>query len=338
MKILLIIIVIIAIAILMLQIYLAAKYPQVERDLRFIGWVVSKICTYNTSEELRTFAKKIDNPDKKLPYHKEIEVSEHVIKNRDGGDLPVIIYRPKNVRPKAAGLFWIHGGGYAMNSAKDELGAIKEMLLETNSIAVSPEYRKSIEVPYPAALNDCYDALLWMQEHAEELGINKHQIIVAGASAGGGLAAAVTLYARDDRRVQVAFHLPVYPMIDDRMETKSMIGNREFVWDEIKNRAGWQLYLGELYKTDDVPAYAAAARETDLSGMPPAYTIVGNLDPFLDETLQYIARLKAAGVEARCDVFDGAYHGFDMIPSKVGRRAKRARIDAYKYAVEHYFT
>lgn len=323
--------------VLAVNLMLAVRYPQINSQLRFFGWILDKFCNYQTAAELRSFAKKQTGILQQLPSDKEIEVHEVIIKNRDGNPLSVIVYRAKQYKQNAVGLLWTHGGGYAMNSARGELSVLKGLLLATNTVAFAPEYRRSIEAEYPAALYDSYDTLLWLKEHAEEFGVNTDQLFVGGCSAGGGLAAAVSLYARDDRRVNVAFQMPIYPMLDDRLNTSSMIGNQSFVWDEAKSKAGWQLYLGDLYGTGKTPKYAAAARETDYRGLPPAYSFVGDLDPFLEETKQYIQNLREAGVEAVCDVYKGAFHGFDIIPSRISKKARKICVRAYRYAAEHYF-
>lgn len=149
----------------------------------------------------------------------------------------------------------------------------------------------SIDAPYPAALYDCYDALLWMKQKSTELKIRSNQIAVGGESAGGGLAAALTLYARDKKEVNIAFQIPLYPMIDDRNKTASALDNNAPIWNSRTNGWAWKLYLGDYYGKD-VPSYAAAARATDYSGLPPTITFVGELEPFRDEVITYVNHFK----------------------------------------------
>ena len=151
-----------------------------------------------------------------------------------------------------------------------------------------------------------------MKDHAHALGIRSDQLIVGGVSAGGGLTAAISLRARDTGDVKIALQVPLYPMIDDRQETESARENNAPVWNSETNRWAWRLYLGEL-SGGDVPAWAAPARATDLRGLPPTVTFVGDLEPFRDETVRYAERLKEAGVPVRFRVFERCFHAFDIV-------------------------
>ena len=214
---------------------------------------------------------------------------------------------------KGPGILWIHGGGYVLGMASMVHKSMGKMLARHyGGVVVSPEYRLAKEAPYPAALKDCYAALRYMYVHAEDLGIDRNRIIVGGESAGGGLAAAVCLYARDRGEVPVSFQIPLYPMLDCR-DTNSSRDNHAYVWNTRRNHWGWRWYLRDLYGTDHVPPYASPAMAKDYSGLPPCYTYVEDGEPFLDETLTYVRRLKEAGVEASVDVFHGKIHGFDKL-------------------------
>ena len=179
-------------------------------------------------------------------------------------------------------------------------------------VVVSPAYRLSREAPYPAALDDCYDALLWMRDEAGSLGVRPDRFAVGGCSAGGGLTAAVSLLARDRGDVRLAFQLPIYPMLDDRGTTPSAVGNDAPVWDSRTNDSAWRLYLGDLYGSDDVPYTAAPSRAEDLSGLPPTLVSVGAIDGFFDEDVDYAQRLTDAGVPVDIRVYAGACHAFQM--------------------------
>ncbi len=210
-------------------------------------------------------------------------------------------------------ILWIHGGGYMLGMKSMVYGSCGKMLVERyGGIVVSPSYRLAPRHRYPAALEDCFAALSWMWEHAEELGGDREKIVVGGESAGGGLAAAVCLKARDEGEIPIAMQLPLYPMLDCR-DTASSADNHGRVWNTARNHRGWAAYLGDLYGTDDVPAYASAARETDYSGLPPCYTFVGDGEPFYAETLAYAEALQRAGVEAHLDVYHQDIHAFDML-------------------------
>jgi acetyl esterase/lipase len=268
-----------------------------------------------------------------------IRVRDEWIERPDGSRLRVVVAGPLDPQPEAPGLLWIHGGGYVLGSPDQDLAVLAQLIGQTDAVIVAPAYRLTTQAPYPAALDDCYAALLWLRDHAGSLGVRPDQLAVAGNSAGGGLTAAVTLRARDLGEVAVAFQMPIYPMIDDRGTASSRDSDAP-IWDSITNRSAWQLYLGGLHGTDDVPAYAAPARATDHRGLPPTLTFVGELDPFLDETLAYVENLRAAGVPAECRVFPGAYHGFDaVVPgAEVSRRATAYRDRWLREAVRTWFT
>lgn len=205
-------------------------------------------------------------------------------------------------------------------------------------IVVAPDYRLSLDAPYPAALDDCHEALLWMKEHTGELGIRDDQLMVGGESAGGGLAAAIALYERDLGGVKIAFQMLLYPMLDDRMMNESAKENNAPVWDSDANRVAWGLYLAD-FAGKDVPPYAAPARATDFAGLPPTVAFVGDLEPFRDETILYVRNLRDAGVKVDFEIYAGCYHAFDrMNPyAEVSRKAIAFLMKSFKYAVEHYY-
>jgi acetyl esterase/lipase len=164
-----------------------------------------------------------------------------------------------------------------------------------------------------------------VHQHAGELGVNASRIGIMGASAGGGLAAGLALLARDRQELPVAFQLLIYPMIDDRQITPSSRLDAP-IWNPAANEFGWRSYLGPLHGSDTIPAYAAASRATDLSGLPPGYILVGTIDGFRDEDVDYAARLNQAEVPTELHVYAGAPHGFDnmMMQAPVARRARQA--------------
>lgn len=242
-----------------------------------------------------------------------MRASEATVPRADGsGLLRLCIYHSETPKSGVPGLLWLHGGGFAMGCPEQEEVLIRQFIDCCGCTVVSPDYRLSIDAPYPAALLDCYDALRYLRDHADSLGVRSDQLFVAGGSGGGGLAAALTLYARDLGEIAVAFQMPWYPMLDDRMLTPSSQHNDDPIWSSKANRAAWQCYLGPLFCTDDVPIYAAPARATDLSGLPPTLTFVGDLEPFYDEVCAYAQRLSDCGVPVRFRVFTGCYHAFSF--------------------------
>ena len=202
---------------------------------------------------------------------------------------------------------------------------------------VMPAYTLATRAPYPAALEDCYLALKWMKEHARELGINSRQLFVGGDSAGGGLTAAVCLYARDKGEVNIAYQMPLYPMLDDRMITASSRNNDAPVWNTPSNEAAWSLYLEGI---EEVPIYAAPARAENLRGLPPACTYVGTIEPFHDETVDFVNRLRAQGVEVAFREYEGCFHAFDMMGAGtgIGKDACAFLLENFRYAQNHFYT
>lgn len=258
---------------------------------------------------------------------------DELVPGREGTpDVPVRVYSAaSDDGSRATGrpaILWIHGGGYMFGTGLGDDPRLARWCEALDAVAVSVEYRLAPEHPYPAPLDDCYAALAWTAQHAGELGIDPARIVVAGASAGGGLAAALALMARDRGEHSIAYQLLIYPMIDDRMTTPSSTLDT-VVWTTKANVLGWRAYLGHEPGTDDVPAYAAAARADDLAALPPAWIGVGALDVFRDENIEYAQRLLAAGVPAELHVYPGAPHGFEALcPDAAVAQQCQADIDA----------
>lgn len=226
--------------------------------------------------------------------------------------MKTIVLQPEKREGKLPGILWIHGGGYMLGMASMVGFSCGKLLAERyGGIVFSPAYTLANRAPYPAALHDCYAALEYMWDHAGELGIDQNKIIVGGESAGGGLAAALCIYARDQGKVKIAMHLPLYPMIDC-YDTESSRNNRGKVWNTRRNHWGWRKYLGDLYGKE-VPSYASAARAEDYSGLPYCYTYVCDGEPFYQETIDYVENLRRDGVEADIDIYHGDVHAFDLL-------------------------
>lgn len=208
--------------------------------------------------------------------------------------------------------------------------------MDANCIVVSVDYRLAPENPYPAAIDDCYAALKWMADAAVELNIDIQKIAIAGASAGGGLTAALSLMARDNGGPAIYFQMPLYPMIDDRNITPSSheITANSALWNRARNIAGWSMYLGE-HASGEISPYAAPSRAENYAGLPPTYTCVGQLDPFRDETIECVARLAQAGVDVEFNLYPGCIHGFDIIvpQAEISQRAVKGYVNALKRAL-----
>jgi len=233
----------------------------------------------------------------------------------DQGDLPVPvrIHSPVHRTGPIPGVLAIHGGGYVIGDRTMNDGLFDRWCVDPGVVAVSVGYRLAPETPYPGPLEDCYRALAWTVEHADDLGIDPTCIGLYGASAGGGLAAGLALLARDRGEVEVAFQMLQYPMLDDRQITRSSQVEDLQIWSRTSNRFGWGAYLGHLYGSDAIPVYAAAARAEDLVGLPPTYICVGTLDGFVDEDIDFAQRLLHAQVPTELHVLPGAPHGFELL-------------------------
>ena len=251
---------------------------------------------------------------------------EHEVRYLDTewGSMRMILVRPKAAAGRLfPGILWLHGGGYFEGGPEMVFGSKgMDAARRFGAVLLSPDYRLSGTAPYPAALEDAYAALLWLDKNRDELCIDS--IMVGGESAGGGLCAALCMLARDRGEVSVAFQTPLYPMLDcDDTET-SRDNTSPIFWNTKRNHEAWKQYLGDLWGSDEIPPYASPAKQTDHSGLPPCYTFVARGEPFLAETLEYVKRLNEAGVEAHADVFDADMHAFDVLfPWK--KAAKEAR-------------
>ena len=267
-----------------------------------------------------------------ITERRKIPVGDHSIR--------LLILRPLDRSEKPVpGVLWVHGGGYQSGSAKDIFATrALSLVVRFGAVLVAPDYRLSRKHPYPAALHDCWAALLYLKEHAEELGVRPDQLMVGGESAGGGMAAALCMLARDRGEVNIAFQMPLYPMLDDR-DTPSSRDNHAPNWNTRRNRKAWKRYLREAYGTDLVSCYAAPARCEDYRGLPPCYTFVGDIEPFYCETVEYVRRLREAGVRAEADVYPDWFHAYDLFfPAKKIVREAIARFEEQvSYAIEHDF-
>lgn len=271
-------------------------------------------------------------PDKDIAV-KKIKIEAH------GRKIPALVLSPAaGDTEKTSGILWLHGGGYILGMKEMVyMGRAVDLVKKYGAVVISPGYRLAFQAPYPAAINDCYDALLYVKSHAEELGIRDDQIMIGGESAGGGLCAALAMMARDKGEVRIAYQMPLYPMIDN-FDTVSSGNNHGRVWNTKKNHLAWRMYLRKDAKKEVSP-YAAPARQTDFGGLPPAYTFVGDGEPFYRETLEFIENLKKAGVEASVDVYPSDMHAFDMMKPEleISRQAVRKFNERFEYAKTHYF-
>jgi acetyl esterase/lipase len=270
----------------------------------------------------------------------KLQYVQKYLPRADGSLLRICVYSPLSAKADVPGLLWLHGGGYALGTPEQDELFIRRFVEASGCVVVSPDYRLSVDAPYPAALEDCCSALLWLKEHGGEYGMRDDQIMIGGGSAGGGLTAAVSLHARDKKEVAIAFQMPLYPMLDDRMNTLSATNNDAPLWNSKSNFISWKLYLGDLFGKPDIPVYAAPARAENLRGLPPTCSFVGSIEPFRDETVTYVEHLRASGVPVHFRIFDGCFHGFDIVCAKssVAHEAADFLMDSFRYATKNYFS
>lgn len=247
-----------------------------------------------------------------------ISVSTQYIAGPAGApDVRVLVYRPGDVQGMLPGLLWIHGGGYVLGNAADDAATVKALIAEIGCVVVAVDYRLAPETPHPGPIEDCYTALKWLHHNAENLGVDSERIAIGGESAGGGLTAALAILARDRGEIAICFQVLIYPMLDDRTAADAAAHPLEelFTWSSRSNAFGWTALLGQAPGSPDVPPYAAAARASDLRGVPGAFLCIGALDLFVDENVAYAQRLIRAGVPTELHVYPGAFHGFPIVAS-----------------------
>jgi acetyl esterase/lipase len=263
-------------------------------------------------------------------------VDEMVPARPSGPEVPVRVYTPTTAGPAPSPcVLYLHGGAFTHGDLDTEHRGAARVAAEVGVVVVSVDYRLAPEHPFPAALDDCAAALVWVAGHAADLGVDRDRIAVRGASAGGGLAAAVALHARDHGGPGPCFQVLAIPELDDRLETPSM---REFVdtplWDRSRAELSWAHYLGEAPGGADVSPYAAPARAADLAGLPPAYVSVCEFDPLRDEGITYAHRLVQAGVHTELHLYPGTFHGSTQFEdAEVSRRMQGDELRALRRAL-----
>ncbi|ATB31692.1 alpha/beta hydrolase [Melittangium boletus] len=272
--------------------------------------------TLETLPQMRLgFAEMMLQMARSLPIAPGVEFSERRVPGLAGApEVRVLVYRPTAVAPAGGwpAMLHIHGGGYVIGSPELNDVSNRRLVREVGCVIVSVDYRLAPETPFPGPVEDCYAALEWLHANASALGVDTRRLAIGGESAGGGLAAALALLARDRGEIPILFQSLVFPMLDDRtasgIEPAPHLG--EFIWTRESNRLGWRALLGHAPGGAGVSPYAAPARVESVAGLPPTFIAVGALDLFLDEDVEYARRLLQAGIPTELHVYPGAYHGF----------------------------
>ncbi|MFH9552876.1 alpha/beta hydrolase [Streptomyces sp. NPDC017435] len=243
-------------------------------------------------------------------------------------EIPLLVCTPVDAPASRPALYFMHGGGFFCNDHRTGLDQLLELAERFGAALISVGYRLAPEHPYPAQINDAYAGLLWAADHADALGIDPERIVVTGYSAGGGLGAALALTVRDKGGPRLLGQLLMCPMLDDRNDSASamQMDAIEF-WNRSYSGFGWSSLLGDLRGGPDVPQYAAPARATDLSGLPPAFLDVGSAECLRDEVLAHADRIWQAGGKAELHVWPGGIHAFDReVPeARISKAAVAAR-------------
>ena len=239
------------------------------------------------------------------------------------GNIRVIRIQPKNAVQNMPGFIWFHGGGMVFGSPDDSLPYVTDFVHNFQAVVFIPQYRLAPENPYPAALNDGYELLKWLSEHAGDLNIDLTKIIVSGASAGGNLALAVALKARDEKGPKIAAVLPLYPMLDANERSFHKKFTSPAIWNAEKNRKSWLAYLPDR---ENIPPYASPFY-ANVEGLPPVYTFIGTHDLFYEEVCEFVDKLQQSRVQVQFDIYQGCTHGFDLEGIPIARKAKKRLLD-----------
>ena len=264
----------------------------------------------------------------------DVTIKDHFIARPDGSELRVRAYRKIGSTARGA-LLYVHGGGMIVSTIEDYDARCMHYCTNTGLPVISVDYTLAPEAPYPSQIDDALTALQWMHDNAEDHGWDASRIGIGGDSAGGGLTAGTVLKNRDSGGPSLACQMLVYPMLDDRNTIPDSRFPKQFqIWTYVDNETGWDAYLSGLDDRTDVPIYAAPARATDLSGLPPTYIDTVTLDIFPDEDLAYAKKMIADGVEVEGHIWNGAPHGFDYFTPHAAI-AQKAWDCRFAFLVEH---
>lgn len=280
-------------------------------------------------DELHQLRKEEPAVDTAITEDSELSIEDQVIPGPDGKISAIVVRRKEPLEPPVPrpGILFIHGGGRVMGNVYVGLAAVTELVKELDAVVISINYRLSPDHPGIAAVEDCYASLVWFSENLASFNIDPSRLMIAGVSAGAGLAAGTTILARDRKGPRMCAQLLVCPMLDDRctnLSSRQFEDGRGFytAW----NRYAWSCILGEEAGKNNVSVYVAPGRAEDLTDLPPAYIDAGSGEPFRDEDISYAAKLWECGVQADLHIWGGGCHGFDLFyPTELGAQAVKTR-------------
>lgn len=287
--------------------------PELAAALSQVGEQLSPTITPDMIEYMRSVA--IGGGEDELETllgERQLEREDVSVPGHDGAQILLTVVRRRDHSGLGPGIYHTHGGGMIIGDRFVGVGGFLDAIVRHDAVFVTVEYRLAPEHPDPTPVEDCYAGLVWVGEHAAELGIDENRLMIAGGSAGGGLAAGTALLARDRGGPKLFAQMLLYPMIDDRDAT---VSSRQIdgvgVWDRGSNVTGWSALLGDRRGGPEVSIYAAPARATDLTGLPPTFIDCGSAEVFRDEDVAYASALWAAGVQAELHVWAGGFHAFE---------------------------
>lgn len=266
-----------------------------------------------------------------------MKIKSKIIKTNKS-NIKLLVLDSRKTNKLVNGILWIHGGGYVRGVKEHVLiSRAMDILKKYETVVISPGYTLATKEPYPKALNDCYEALEYIYDNAQTLGIDKEKIIVGGESAGGGLALSTTLLARDKEKIKVKAIFPLYPMIDYK-DTKSSINNHSYIWNTKKNHKAWKKYLGKKYYEKEIEEYASPSNLKDFNNLPPIYTFVSDKEPFYEETINFIKKAQENNIDAKVDIYSLNIHEFDILCPflKQSKIARKKFIENYNRIINKY--
>ncbi|MDD2972883.1 MAG: alpha/beta hydrolase [Lachnospiraceae bacterium] len=312
-------------------------HPELRKNLPEFG--TGSLVTKEMIPDIRESLKGMESEN--VATNDNVTVTQKTVPGLPGNpDVTIYIFKPVHAGSNMPGMLYIHGGGMIFGSVNEITNDLINEADSLNCTIISPEYRLAPENPYPAGLNDCYAALSWFAGNAKELNVNPDNIVVSGMSAGGGIAAAIAIKARDENGPKIAAQFLDSPMLDYRNNTSSAmeITDKRF-WCRQENILAWEMYLGTQHP-EKVSPQASPAVLNNFEGLPPTFISVGEVDVFRDESIAYAQKLQQAGIFTDLHVYAGVYHGAsgDYPYAEICKKMVQDRINAISNFYKHgYF-